>query len=262
MKVDFTDALDHGLPEAGIAIEPSPRWVRVRFGGEFIADSRRVLLVRERGRTPSYYFPIEDVRMQFLKEGEHTRSDPLKGDTHTWSIEVGDHQAGNAAWTHPSPPPHSSALAGHITFNWHNMDAWYEEEEEIFVHPRDPYKRVDIVPSSRHIRVELEGIPLADSRRPFLLFETGLPTRYYLPAEDVRIELLEPSELQTQCPYKGVASYWSIRTGDKLHRDLVWSYPDPIPENPKIRGLLCFYNEKVDIYLDGELQPRPKTFWS
>jgi uncharacterized protein (DUF427 family) len=142
------------------------------------------------------------------------------------------------------------------------MDGWYEEEEEIFVHPRDPYKRIDAVPSSRHVRIVINGETVADTRRPVLLFETGLPTRYYIPSEDIRMELFEPAVGTTSCPYKGVASYWSAKIGDKVFRNIVWSYLDPIPECPKIRGLLSFFNEKVDIYVDGELQPRPKTPWS
>ncbi len=143
------------------------------------------------------------------------------------------------------------------------MDAWYEEEEEIFVHPRDPYKRVDVMQSSRHVRVVMAGETVAETRRYRLLFETGLPTRYYMPKEDVRADLLEPSSTTSRCPYKGLASYWSIKVGGKVFKDFVWTYPDPIPECPKIKDLLCFFNERVDaIYVDGELLAATKTHWS
>lgn len=141
------------------------------------------------------------------------------------------------------------------------MTGWYEEEEEIFVHARDPYKRVDVLPSARHVRVVIAGETVADTHQPFLLFETSLPTRYYLPTKDVRQEVLEPSDTTSQCPYKGRAAYWSVSIEDRVVKDVVWSYRDPIPECPKIRGLMCFFNERVDIYVDDELQMRPHSPW-
>ncbi len=145
-------------------------------------------------------------------------------------------------------------LEGHIALYWNAIDAWFEEDEEVFVHPRDPYTRVDTVHSSRHVRVKVDGQVVAETRRPVLLFETGLRTRYYIPKLDVRMDLLEATSTVTHCPYKGAASYWALRVGGKTYRDFVWSYPRPIPEIPKIEDLLCFYNEKVDLYVDGVLQ--------
>jgi uncharacterized protein (DUF427 family) len=140
------------------------------------------------------------------------------------------------------------------------MDAWFEEEEQVFEHPRDPYHRVDVIQSSREVRVEIGGKVVAESRRPRLLFETNLPTRYYLPVEDVRMDLLEPTDTTSVCPYKGTASYWRMQAGG---RDVAWSYQDPISECPKIRGLIAFFNERVDaLSVDGELQEKPKTTWS
>lgn len=249
---------DAYMPDHRVEIEPTARWVRVKLGGEFVADSKRVLLVRERGRLPLYYFPQDDVRMDWLEPASNG------GDEGAiyYDVKVGDRVAKKAAWRYPEPAAQYAALKNHVAFTWHKMDHWYEEEEEVFVHPRDPYKRVDSMPSSRHVRVVINGETVAETRRPTLLFETGLPTRYYIPPEDVRMELLKPAQGTTRCPYKGVASYWSVRVGDEIFRNLVWSYPDPIPECPKIKGLLCFYNEKVDLYVDGELQPRPQTPWS
>jgi uncharacterized protein (DUF427 family) len=143
-----------------------------------------------------------------------------------------------------------------------NIDAWYEECEQVFVHPRDPYHRVDILVSDRHVRVMVNGEVVAETDRPKLLFETGLPPRYYIPPEDVRAELLTPSETHTRCPYKGIASYWSVEADGERVEDLIWSYQQPIPEAGKIQGYLCPFNEWSDIYVNGELLERPITQWS
>jgi uncharacterized protein (DUF427 family) len=141
------------------------------------------------------------------------------------------------------------------------MDEWLEEDEPVYTHPRDPHKRVDILASSRHVRVAVDGVTVAESSRPVILFETGLPPRYYLPLPDVRTALLRPSETMSHCPYKGTASYWSVVTGrgDSVHEDIVWLYRSPLPESQKVAGLACFYDEKADVYLDGVLQERPRT---
>jgi uncharacterized protein (DUF427 family) len=131
------------------------------------------------------------------------------------------------------------------------IEAWYEEDEEVFVHPRDPYHRVE---SSRHVKVRVNGEVVAETDRPRVLFETGLPPRYYIPPEDVLLK----SEKTTMCPYKGVASYWSVEAGGERVEDLVWYYPEPIPEAAKIKGHLCFFNERADL----EEQERPRTRWS
>lgn len=245
----------------GLPVEPSPRWVRVKFGGEIIVDSKQVLLLCQYGpgRLPTYYFPQADVRMDVLTPS--SREDQ-NGEVAHWTVKVGDQVAESAAWTYLEPPTELADLKGHLSFEWDKMDAWYEEEEEVFVHARDPHKRVDVLSSSRHVRVVIDGETVAETRRPYLLFETMLPTRYYLPREDVRMDLLEPTDLTTRCPYKGIASYWSVKMGDHVSKNVVWSYPDPIPENPKIKDLMCFFNERVDLYVEGELQTRPQTPWS
>jgi uncharacterized protein (DUF427 family) len=236
-----------------LRIEPSQRWVRAQVGDEFVVDSKRPLLVWEHEKYPTYFFPREDVRMDWLEEAARTSSRAF------WDLTLKDGQrVGQAAYNYPDQPE----LEGYVTLAWHKAEHWYEEEEEVFVHARDPYKRIDVMPSSRHVRVELDGVTVAETNRPSLLFETSLPIRYYLPAADVNMAYLTPTEGHTQCPYKGTASYWDVSVGDKVYKDLVWSYPDPIPECPKIKGLLCFYNEKVDLYVDGELQERPETHWS
>ena len=153
-------------------------------------------------------------------------------------------------------------IEGYTRIEWKSVDAWFEEDEEAFGHPRDPYHRVDVRDSSRHVRVSVDGVVVAESVRPRLLFETGLPPRYYLPKLDVRMELLTPTPTSSVCPYKGVAEYWSVDVNATIHPDLVWGYRDPIPEAFKIGGLVCFYNEKVDIEVDGHHVGRPQTAFS
>jgi uncharacterized protein (DUF427 family) len=149
-----------------------------------------------------------------------------------------------------------------VRFRWDALDEWLEEDEPIYGHPRDPYKRVDVLRSSRHVRVELDGVVLAESVRPTILYETSLPPRYYLPFSDVRAELLEQSPSRTLCPYKGWASYWHLVADGRRYEDFVWMYRSPFAESQKIAGLVCFYNEKVDLVVDGERLDRPHTPFS
>jgi uncharacterized protein (DUF427 family) len=239
-------------------VESSKRWVRVKFGGEYIADSKRPMLLVQYGpgRLPTYFFAESEIRMDLLEEPRELEGKKF------WTIGVNGKSATGAAWKFLAPPDELADLEDMITFEWDKMDNWYEEEEEVFVHARDPYKRVDVMPSSRHVRVEIDGTVVAESKRPSLLFETSLPVRYYLPKEDVDMSYLEPTDTRSRCPYKGIARYWSVRVGNNAHEDIAWSYPEPIPENPKIKGLVCFFNERVDIYLDGRLEERPFSPWS
>jgi uncharacterized protein (DUF427 family) len=243
--------------------EDSQRRVRVIFAGQTIADSKRVMRLQENGRVPVYYFPLSDARQEVLEASDHHTHSPLKGEASYWTIRVGDRVAENAAWSYLSPPPDGPHVKGYVAFYWHLMDAWYEEDEQVYAHARDPYSRVDILPSSRHVRVVLGGQTIAETHHPRLLLETGLPVRYYLPEQDVQMELLEATGTTTRCPYKGQAAYWSARIGTRVFRDIVWSYRDPLPACMPIDGLLCFFNERVDaIYVDDELLPKPITPWS
>lgn len=235
-----------------VRIEPAYRWVRAQVGGEFVVDCKRPLLVWEHDKFPTYFFPREDARMDLLSEAAQTSSRTF------WRLTINGQPIERAAYHYHNQPE----LEGMIAWQWYKMDHWFEEEEEVFVHARDPYKRVDVLPSSRHVQVLIDGVTVAETQRPFLLFETSLPTRYYIPQADVDMAYLSSTDTHTRCPYKGIASYWNVTIGDKIYKDLVWSYPDPIPECPKIKGLLCFYNEKVDLYVDGALQERPQTYWS
>lgn len=244
------------------ALQPSPRRVRVKLGGEFIADSTETQLLFETGKLPVYYFPKRDVRMELLADSGRDVLDEVKGRTARFSLEVGGKVSDDAAWCCAGNPGAGPDIGDLIAFDWNKMDAWFEEDDEVFVHARDPYHRVDVVESSRHVEISVEGVKVADSRRSMMLFETGLPTRYYLPKLDVRLELLEPGELHSACPYKGTASYFSVRLDNHLVENIAWCYETPIPEIPKIAGRFCFFDEKVDVTLDGRLQERPRTKWS
>jgi len=248
--------------DIGTRWEASQRWVRVMFGGETIADSRRVMLLRDGPYSIHYLFPQSDVRMDLLEPSEKTEHSPMKGEAIFWHVRAGERLAEDAAFSYPNVKEDRPDLRGYIAFNWKQMDQWFEEEEEVISHPRDPWHRVDTIRSSRHIRVEIDGVTVAESRRPVLLFETGLPARYYLPQEDIRMDLLTPTERRSGCPYKGYASYWTATVNGKAYADIVWAYHEPFPEAGRIAGLLSFYNEKVDIFLDGVLEEKPKTAWS
>ena len=263
-KVDKYDILNPlQRTEHRIVVEDSPRRVRAVFNGETIAQSGRMKLMHETRHLPVYYFPIEDVRQDLMQKTDHSTHCPHKGDASYWSIHVGDKVAENAMWTYENPIDKVANIKGLVAFYWNKLDHWYEENEEIFVHARDPYKRIDTIASERHIQVIAGGEMIADTKRAHCLFETGLPTRYYIPKEDVRTELLTPSDLLTACPYKGVAHYHSASAGGQTFDNIVWTYPDPVPDCPKIKDLLCFYNENVDmIRVDGVEEPKPKTKWS
>jgi uncharacterized protein (DUF427 family) len=248
-------------PPAGrvVFLDPSPKRVRAVVGEQTVADSLRPLLLHEGGHQPIYYFPADDVRSEMLVPTDHHSYCPKKGEASYYSIRVGDQLIENAAWYYPSALPDAPpGLEGLIAFYWKKIEHWYEEDEEIFGHPRDPYHRIDVIPSSRHVRVSLDGELLAESNRAMALFESNLPPRWYLPREDVVVSL-EPSETVSLCPYKGQASYFSVPGADG--EDLVWYYEDPLPEAARIAGLVCFFNERVDLELDGEPVERPDSPW-
>lgn len=241
-----------------VRIETGRKRVRAYLGGEVVADTTRPLLVWERPHYPTYYFPLADVRAELLPApGDGVVRSPSRGDGRRLSVRAGGVLAEGAAVRHETSP--FAELRDAVRLEWGAMDAWFEEDEEVFTHARDPYTRVDILPSSRHVRVAVDGVTVAESMSPRLLFETGLPVRHYLPKTHVRTDLLTPTDLETHCPYKGRARYWSLRTPGGVHRDLAWSYPAPLPESQRIAGLVCFFDERVDVHIDGVLQERPRT---
>jgi uncharacterized protein (DUF427 family) len=239
-----------------VRVEQGPKRVRVYLERQLVADTTRPFLVWEWPYFPTYYIPASDVHADLVPTGT-TEHSPSRGDGEVYDLKVGSATAEAAALIYPNSP--LEALRSLVRLNWNSMSEWLEEDEPVYTHPRDPYKRVDILASSRHVRIELDGVTIAESGQPRILFETGLPPRYYIPLTDVQMDLLRPSDAQTHCPYKGTASYWSVDTGNAVHEDLVWMYRTPLPESQKIAGMACLYNEKVDLYLDGELQERPRT---
>ncbi len=213
------------LPDKVVYVEEFPRRVRATKDGETVVDSDRVKLVHASDRLPHYAFPAEDVRLDAAR---------------------------------PEP-----AAVGHVRVPWDAVDTWYEEDEEVYVHVRDPYHRIDVVPTSRRVRVSVDGVVLAESSKALGLYETGLPIRWYLPREDVRTGLLERSDTVTQCAYKGQPTHWSASVGGRLVPDVGWSYEDDVRrEAEDVRGRIAFYNERVDVDVDDVRQERPQTSWS
>jgi len=238
-----------------VRVEKSDKRVRAMLGGEIVVDSLKPLLVWEVPYYPTYYFPAEDVQTDLLVETGETRRSPSRGEATQYVVKAGNGEGAAYAFLESE----IKELEGHYAFVWKTLDHWFEEDEEVYVHPRDPYSRIDIVPSSRRVRVEIEGVTVADSTNASFLFETGLPTRYYIPKTDVRMALLTPTDLATACPYKGTARYWSATIDGETHDNIVWGYDAPLPESQKVAGLVAFYNEKVDIIVDGQKQERPVT---
>jgi uncharacterized protein (DUF427 family) len=242
-----------------VRVEQGPKRVRAYLNGELVADTRTPFLVWERPYYPTYYLPVSDVRAALIPADE-TEPSPNRGDGEVLHVKVATATAERAALRYPDSP--LEQLRDLVRIDWNAMDEWLEEDEPVYTHPRDPHKRVDILASSRHVRVEVDGVTVAESRQPRILFETGLPPRYYLPLADVRMDLLRPSDTTSHCPYKGTASYWSVDVGRGEHADIVWIYRAPLPESQKVAGLACFYDEKTDVYLDGERQAQPRTPFS
>ena len=242
-----------------VRVEPSHKRVRAYLGKELVADTTHPLLVWEVPYYPAYYIPSSDIRAELVPTAEIDHS-PSRGDADVYDVKVARATAPGAARRYPTSPIEEIRDAVHI--EWNAMDEWMEEDEPVYVHPRDPYTRVDILASSRHVQVVVEGETIADSHQPRILFETGLPPRYYLPLPDVRLDLLTPSQTETHCPYKGTATYWHLDVNGHHYDDFVWIYRAPLPESQKIAGLAAFYNEKIDLYVDGVLQERARTKFS
>ena len=192
--------------EIVVRMEPIAKRVRAFVSGVAIADSCRAMMMFETARLCVYYFPIEDVRADLLVATSKVVGSVAKGDATYYSIAVDGRTVENAAWRYLKTPAGCPDLAGFIAFHWKLMDAWFEEDDEVFVHARDPYHRIDVLNSSREVRVVVGGQVVAVTSRARFLFETGLPVRYYIPKEDVRTDLLQPSQTKTTCAYKDQTS--------------------------------------------------------
>jgi uncharacterized protein (DUF427 family) len=238
-------------------IEPAPRRVRAFLAGQKVFDTTRAMYVWEWPFYPQYYIPLADVDESVLVDEAHPQR-LHRGTARRHGLRAGTESRPGVAQVYTDDA--LEGLAGTVRFEWAALDAWFEEDEQVFVHPRSPYVRVDAIRSNRTVRVESGGAVLAESDCPIMVFETGLPTRYYLSRTDINFEHLVHSDTVTECPYKGTTSdYWSIEVDGERHEDLAWSYNFPTRQLPPITGLVAFYNEQVDIWLDGELLERPVT---
>ena len=240
-----------------VRTEASHKRVRVFLGGVCIVDSRDALYVWEGPRYPQYYLPRRDFADGVLERSTTTVRSPSRGTAGHFTVRAGGREAVDAAWSYEDSP--LPELRGRIRLDWEAMDGWFEEDEEVFVHPRDPSTRVQILPSSRHVIVAVDGLVVAESCRPSFLYETGLPRRTYIPKLDVRMDRMEPTDTASHCPYKGTATYWTVRTDEARHPDLAWSYPAPRRESAPIAGLIAFFDEAVELTVDGEVQSRLRT---
>lgn len=269
MATQLSRELQRRLGE--LRYEPTEKRVRAISGGRTFADSRRTVLVWEPKRiVPSYAFPDEDLHAVVTpapsergEAGHRPVLDPSIGfavhtcDGEPLSLELDGVELVGAGFR-----PADADLAGYVILDFPAFDEWLEEDEPIVGHPRDPFSRIDIRPSSSRVRVEVDGQLLADSSSPLLLFETGLPTRFYLPPEDVRLDLFTKSATTTTCAYKGHASYWSVDVGGRTHADLAWTYEQPLPGTSEIAGHVTFFDERADVTVDGVRRSRPTTLWS
>jgi uncharacterized protein (DUF427 family) len=235
-----------------VRVEQGGKRVRAYLGGEVVADTTRPLLVWEVPYYPTYYLPAADVAAELVPTGDVDHS-PSRGDAAVLTVRTGTAEAAGAARRYDESPV--DELRGHVRLDWGAMDAWFEEDEQVFTHVRSPYTRVDILPTSREVVVTLGGVDLARSTHAQALFETGLPARWYVPRVDVRMDLLVPSDTVTHCPYKGRAEHLSARVdGGTVVPDVAWSYPTPLPESERIAGLVAFYDQRVAVTVDGERQ--------
>jgi uncharacterized protein (DUF427 family) len=251
--------------------EPTEKRLRATIGDETVVDSTRALLVWEPRRiSPTFAVPAADVRAELLPTRVEDAADESPPEILHPGIPFTVHscpgaeltlRAGDVTRERAAFRPADPDLAAYVLLDFHAFDAWYEEDERIVGHPRDPFHRVDIRRSSRHVRIELDGEAIADSTRPTLVFETSLPVRFYLPREDMLVDL-QPSAKRTFCAYKGEASYWAFDASGKHHRDLAWTYEQPLPDSAELAGLVAFWDEKVDVIVDGERRERPTTVFS
>lgn len=248
----------------GLAMLATEKRVRARVGPHFIADSRRARMVCHDHHPVMYAFHVDDLTEHVELASEREHAHPLYGLVHKADLRIGDRVVEEAATIFEEGPAADMGLQGFVALDWNRMDAWYEESEEVFVHPRDPNKRLDALQSHRHVVVERDGVKLAESIRPVVLIENPglLPTRYYLPPVDVDYTHLRKSDTTTACPYKGFADYWAFDHGEGEPVDIAWRYKTTFRELPQIEGMVAFFNERVDLVVDGEAQKRPESPWS
>jgi uncharacterized protein (DUF427 family) len=236
--------------------------IRAYLGDTLVADSRNVLLFRQSPMKIYYCFPEGDIA-EGVVEYDSAKSMSSKHGTRTnYSVTVGERRVENAAFAMTEPVEEIEALRGYVALQFSKMDRWFEEEEELIGHPRDPYTRIDVRRSARHVHVELAGHPIIDTHRPFLLLETGLQVRYYIPVDDVDWSYCRQTDTETVCPYKGRARYWSVSAGDTEQTDVLWAYPEPLQDSRPVKDAVGLHHEKLDVWVDGEKLEKEQTYFS
>lgn len=226
-----------------------PRRVRATFNDAVVFDTEAGMLLHESNILPVLYVPEADIDLDLLTPTETSTHCPFKGDASYWSITVGDRTATDAAWGYPEPMDEAPFLLGHKAFYWDRLDAWFDEDEHVRGHLRDPYHRVDARRSSRRVVVTKGDVTLANSVRPIVVSETGMPNRWYLPVGDVNRQQLTSSTTTTHCPYKGDSTYWSLRDGSG--DDVAWSYEDPYSDVSAAKGYLSFDGDGIEVTVEG-----------
>jgi len=249
-------------PKKILEFEPSPRRIRIKFNGRVIVDSTNVMLMREGGHVPVLYFPMNDVQMDLFGPTNYSTYCGYKGEASYWTVSVGDRTEENVMWSYLNPHYETRSIKDYVALYWDRVDEWWEEDEQIFGHARDPKKRLDTVPSHRQVKIVLGGEVVSETTNAIFAFEGNHPLRFYIPESDITMALLTPTETTSVCPYKGRASYFSATINGIAYNDIAWSYRETLPECPRIKDLICFFNENVDaVFLDGEELPRPETKW-
>jgi len=253
----FNFDLAAAAPAHVLYLDEVPQRIRAEVAGQTVLDTHRAKALYESNIPAVWYIPFEDVRTDLLTPTDHSTHCPFKGDAAYWSLRVGDRVEENVVWSYPEPIDGAPPLAGLAAFYFDRMDAWYEEDDRVLGHPRDPYHRVDVHRSSDHVVVRVGGEVVAETRAPAKLFETSLPPRWYIPRSDVRADALVDSDTATECAYKGVASYHSVRAGGAEVVDGVWYYPEPIGDSAAIAGHVSFLGQGIEVTVNGE--PAPGT---
>ncbi|KAH7884425.1 hypothetical protein F5I97DRAFT_1889474, partial [Phlebopus sp. FC_14] len=232
-------------------VEDCQKKVRVLFNGKFVVDTTKSKLVWEHPWYPTYFFSTSDLPSSLLRRTDS--AEPEEG-VKVYDLVVNHKEAKGAVTEFTGKGKHKE-LAGLLKIDFASCDSWFEEDERIYGHPKDPYKRIDVLRASRHVRIEVNGVELANTHRPYFLHETGLRRRTYIPLTDVRVDLLSASDMTSLCPYKGWANYYNVHLpSGEVIKDIVWYYRTPKAECIQVTGLVAFYDEKVDVWVDGEKQ--------
>jgi uncharacterized protein (DUF427 family) len=241
---------------------PTGTRIRAYLGENLVADSADAALLRDSPFKLVYGFPEADIADGVLEPSDRVEQSESRGEELFWHVAAPGRRAENAAFAYTEETGNQPDTRGYVFIDFGSMDRWLEEDEGLIGHPRDPFTRIDVRQSSRHVRAQVDGIVVVDTSRPKLLLETGLPVRYYVPYDDVNWDALVESDTETVCPYKGRSRYWSVRAGEEVHQDLVWAYPQPLQDAALVEGCACFYHEKMTVTVDGEPQKRPPRFFS